>query len=313
MRNLYTVGTAGIVAAPSEQASSWIDLVNPELEELEEIAEKYNLPLEFLTAALDPDERYELDDDVDATLLLVRIPVLNQAENSDIPYLTRPLALVMNEQVLVTVCLLENPIIDDILDGRIKQCDPNNRVKFVMQILHRTAIRYLRYLRDIYNRTNVIERDLQRSQKNHDLLKLLNFEKSLVFFSTSLRSNQTMMERLKRTRFLRNAVEDDRWMLEDIIIDNTQAIEMANVYTNILSGLMGAFASVISNNLNSVMKTLTQITLLLMLPTLLASLYGMNVPLPFQEARWAFPVMVVVCLVMIIGGYWLVSKRRSQH
>jgi magnesium transporter len=300
-----------LATALVESPGCWIDLVNPDLEDLEALAARHTIPLEFLTAALDPDERARFETEDDASLVLLRIPVLNQTENSDIPYLTRPLAIVLKGDLLITVCLLENPIIDDFTDGRVRNFNPENRLLFVLQVFFRASIRYLRYLRDINTRTTNLERELQRSQKNSDLIRLLNFEKSLVFFTTSLRSNQLMMERFHRTRFFKDAAtEDDRELLEDIVIDNQQAIEMANIYTNILTGLMDTFATVISNNLNQVMKTLTKITIILMLPTLLASLYGMNVELPFQAEAGAFTVIALTCLALIMGGWVALSNKR---
>lgn len=311
MRNNYVWQENQLANVPVDQPYSWVDLVNPELDDLESLAEREGLPIEFLTAALDPDERARFETEDDATLILLRIPVLNQTENSDIPYLTRPLAIVLKGNLLVTVCLLENPIIDDFTDGRVRNFNLDNRLLFVLQIFFRASIRYLRYLRDINTRTANLERELQRSQKNEDLIKLLNFEKSLVFFTTSLRSNQLMMERFHRTRFFKEAAtEDERELLEDIVIDNQQAIEMANIYTNILTGLMDTFATVISNNLNQVMKTLTKITIILMLPTLLASLYGMNVSLPFQNNIGAFAVIAITCLALIGGGWVALSNKR---
>jgi len=275
-----------------------------------QLAHEEDMPLEFLTAALDPDERARFEVEDDTTLILLRLPLLNQSENSDIPYVTRPLAMVFKDHRLFTICLTENPILDDFLEGKVKNFDPTQHLRVVLQVFYRTAIRYLRYLRELNTRSNLIELELQKSQKNADLIKLLNYEKSLVFFTTSLRSNQIMIDRFKRTRFFRQAAEEERDLLEDITIDMTQAIEMANIYTTNLSGLMDAFASVISNNLNSVMKTLTQITIILMVPTFVASLYGMNVSLPGQDSPWAFSVLLGICLLLFVGGYLLFSNRK---
>lgn len=310
MQTVFTVQNGNLVPQEEPGKQCWINLVNPDTAELEALEQRYEMPMEFLQAALDPDERarYEVEDDT--ILILIRIPVVNHSDTSEIPYITRPLAIVIKADVLLTICLVESPMMEDFLNEKVKNFNPENQLRFVLQLFYRNALRFLRYLRDINTRTSAIELELQKSQKNADLIKLLNYEKSLVFFTTSLRSNQIMMDRFKRTRFFRQAVEDERELLEDIIIDNTQAIEMANIYTNILSGLMDAFASVISNNLNAVMKTLTKITIVLMLPTFVASLYGMNVKLPFQEAQSAFLLITLFCVILIIGGFIVFSNKR---
>jgi len=211
---------------------------------------------------------------------------------------------------VVTICLVENAILREFIEGRIRRFDPEEEIRFTLQLFYRTSMHYLRYLRDLNAATSEVERKLQRSQKNQDLLELMNNEKSLVYFTTSLRSNQLMMERFKKTAYFRKAIEDERDLLEDIIIDNAQAIEMANIYMSIMSGLMDTFASVISNNLNVVMKRLTKITIILMLPTFVASLYGMNVQLPGAESPYAFAVILALSLVLIVLGFFVFSDRR---
>jgi magnesium transporter len=297
------------VVAPANRC--WINLVSPTHNELHEISERYSIDMDMLTAALDPDERARQESYDGVTLMLLRIPIANDDETSDIPYITRPLGILLAEQVLITVCTLDNTVVSDFIDVKVKNFDPDNHLQFILHIFYRTTLKYLRFLKEIDSQTNRIEAELQQSLQNQELIKLLNQEKSLVYFTTSLRSNQIMMERLRRSAFFRMLPEDDQDTLEEVILDNTQAIEMANIYTNILSGLMDAFASVISNNLNNVMKTLTKITVILMLPTLVASIYGMNVNLPFQGTPNAFWVVLSICLLSAVGGMLLFRSRKG--
>lgn len=306
----YTVEQGILVPLPQPTARCWINLQRPERPELEALAKQFDLPIEFLEAALDPDERarYEVEDD--CHLIVLRTPVKNFNGASDVPYSTRPLALVIKDHLIITVTNGENPVIQDFLEQRIKNLNTERVTRFVLQVLFRTALRYLRFLRDINSQTLLLERELQAAQRNEDLLQLLSYDKSLVYFNSSLRSNQLMLERFKRTGFYTKALEDEQDLLDDILIDTTQAIEMANIYSNNLSGLMNAFASVINNNLNVVMKRLTQITVILMLPTLVASLYGMNVALPFASNDYAFAIVMGITLLSIAAGLLFFSNRR---
>lgn len=281
--------------------SQWINLIAPTAPELRQIEESYGVPMEFLTAALDPDERARFESEDNVLLILLRIPLVNdEQEENDPPYITRPLGIIMTIHAIITVCTRENSIINDFIDSKVKNFNPEHKLRFILQIFYLTALKYLRFLKEIDNQTHNIEKELQDSLKNKEIMRLLSYEKSLVFFTTSLRSNQIMMERLKKISFFRLMLEEDRELLEDVIIDNTQAIEMAHIYTNILSGLMDTFASVISNNLNNVMRSLTKITIILMAPTLIASIYGMNVKLPIQDSPFAFLVVISSCIIVAL-------------
>lgn len=291
--------------------SEWVNLVAPTHQELRQIVEVYGVPMEFLTAALDPDERARFESEDNVLLILLRIPLVNNeaSEENEPPYITRPLGIVMTFSAIITVCTKENSIINDFIDSKVKNFNPEHKLRFILQIFYRTALKYLRFLKEIDAQTHLIEKELHEALKNKELMRLLSYEKSLVFFTTSLRSNQIMMERLKKISFFRMMIEEDRELLEDVIIDNTQAIEMANIYTNILSGLMDTFASIISNNLNNVMRSLTKITIVLMAPTLVASLYGMNVPLPFQTHPYAYTFVLSFCFVVALLVMVLFSFR----
>ena len=310
MLQAFVVREKELVPLDGVQDRCWVNIVEPEMDELTQLAEQYDIPMEFLEAALDPDERsrYEREDDVD--LILLRTPMINFNENSVVPYITRPLAVLIKDHLVITISHRENPVMRDFLKGRVKNFNPEHVVRFLLQIFYRTTLRFLNYLRDINAQTTTLEQQLQESPENDDLLKLMNYEKSLVYFTTSLRSNQIMLDRFKRTGMFRKAMEDEQELHDDVIIDNIQAIEMANIYTNITSGLMETFASLISNNLNRVMKTLTQITILLALPTLIASLFGMNVPLPMQENPYGYMIIIGVCVGITVAGFWAFKKLR---
>ena len=288
---------------------SWINLTMPTHQELIKVHEEMDIPIELLTAALDPEERPRFETDEGVMLLIIRIPIMND-DDSGIPYITRPLGILIKDELIITVCTRENTIINDFIYEKIKNFTLHSKIRFVLQIFYRTVLKYLRSLKDIDNQTNEIEKELTVALKNKELIRMLNYEKSLVFFTTSLKSNQIVMERFKRTTFFRNAIIDDRELLEDIIIDNTQAIEMAHIYTNILSGLMDTFASVISNNLNDVMRTLTKITIVLMLPNLVASFFGMNVKLPFMDYPYAFEWIIFICIIICVVSITLLSSKR---
>jgi len=275
----------------------WVNLVNPSQEELITVSAQTGLSLELLQAALDEEERPRIESGDGEILVLIAVPI-TEGTNGSLLYDTIPLGIVINHRALVTVSLQETPIMEYFEANPRASFATFKKTRFLLQILLRTATLYLRYLREIDKKTNAIEEELQRSLRNAELIRLLNLEKSLVYFTTALRSNEIVMEKLLRSKLLRpkdgatNQVlamyPEDQELLEDVITENKQAIEMCQIYSSILSGLMDAFASVISNNLNIVMKFLTSVTILLTLPTLVTSFYGMNVALPLQSYPWAY-------------------------
>jgi magnesium transporter len=264
--------------------------------------------LDFLTDSLDIDERSRIETEHNTTLIVLRVPKFDK-DNLGVPFTTLPIGIVLTKDIIITVCLWDINEVLDLFKGKIKNLPTENRRRFILHLFHRTAFFYLKYLKEINKKSNEVETELHRSMKNEELIKLLDIEKSLVFFTTSLRSNELMMERLSKIRTL-ELNEDDKDLLEDIIVDNKQAIEMANIYSNILSGMMDAFASVISNNLTIVMKFLTSVTIILMLPTLVASIYGMNVELPFQHSSHAFFITIGLSFCLSSVGVLIFLKNR---
>jgi magnesium transporter len=279
------------------EENCWINVINPENDELKKLTDQLDVvPSDFLTDPLDVDEGARIETEDGATLIVLRIPRLDE-NNPEIPFTTMPIGIILTNKTIITVCSADVTTGLELFNGKIKNVSFQNKSRFVLHIFLKSAMLYLKYLKEINKRTNSVEKELQKSLKNEALIKLLNIEKSLVFFTTSLKSNELMMERLRKNDILRLDT-DEKDMLEDVLIDNKQAIEMTNIYSNILSGMMDAFASVISNNLNIVMKVLTLITIILMIPTLIASIYGMNVEVPFQHSPHAFFIVTGISLIL---------------
>ncbi len=308
MITIFKTAENGLKEVKEYERDCWVNLSNPTNEEIEELHRRMNIPLDFLTDPLDIDERSRIEMENKCVLIVIRTPHFN-GRDMEIPYITLPLGIIFAEEFIITVCSRHDEVISDFISGKIRNFSTRNRSRFLLQVFLRTALLYLRYLKEINRITNVVEKELHKAMRNEELIKLLNIEKSLVFFTTSLKSNELMMERLQKSEVIKMDI-DDIDLLEDVRIDNRQAIEMTNIYSNILSGMMDAFASVISNNLNVVMKLLTAITIILMLPTLVASIYGMNVSLPFQNSKHAFLITMGISVVLSAIGVFVFIKRR---
>ena len=260
-----------------------------------------------MTYPLDNNERARIEIDEGCMLIILRIPI-KEGEDSEIPFTTATLGVIFKEKLAITISSRSTKLFNEFLEEKVKNFQTNKRIAFLLQLFYKISFLYLLDLKLINNMTNAIEKELHKSMKNEELIKLLNIEKSLVYFTTSLKENEIMMERFQRVQ-LYSLNEDEADLLEDVIIENKQAIEMANIHSNILSGMMDAFASVISNNLNVVMKVLTSITIILMLPTLVASIYGMNIDLPFQASPYAFEITMGISLILSIIGTVIFWKR----
>jgi magnesium transporter len=285
-----------------------INVISPEKDELEKLASEILIPADFLTDPLDIDERSRVETENGFLLIVLRLPKYN--EGADIPFTTFPAGIILTKDD--TIVFISSEDIMDILnlsDIRLKGVADGKRSSVILHIFLKTALLYLRHLKEINRQNGAIEIELRKSTKNKELIKLLNIEKSLVFFITSLKSNELMMERLMKSELLK-LTADDKDRLEDVLIDNRQAIEMANIYSNILSGMMDAFASVISNNLNLVMKILTSITIILMIPTLAASIYGMNIELPFQHSPHAFYIITGISFCVLLPCILIFKKNK---
>ncbi len=295
------------VTAPNSDAC-WINLADPSTDEISKVEKITGIPREFLTDPLDKDERPRLEIEDEFTLLIVHVPY-HAPHDNQIPFQTLPLGIVLTSNSVVTICNRQTPVTSTFLTQIRRVCPPGDLFRFTFQILWHSAILYLRYLRDIRQRAEVIEQDLHESISNTALMRLLNIEKSLVYFTTSLKANDIMIGRLEHTRQL-DIPDKDLDVLEDVAVEYRQALEMATIHSNILTGTLDTFASIISNNLNNVMKFLTSITLVLMLPTLVASVYGMNVALPLASHPHAFTILMILSVLLSLIVVAILAKRR---
>jgi magnesium transporter len=288
----------------------WVNLVPPlKEEEFLELSEELDIPIEFLRDSLDIDERprFEVEDNV--KFVVMKTPAENNSFNdSDAFYITIPICIILTHNHIVTVNSFDNDAIKKFLNTFQKR-QPDKRNMMLLFVFEKIAQNFLEFLKEINNKRNTYEQKLYDSNRNEELLNLMRIQKSLVYFVTALRSNELLMMKLQRTNFL-SLTEDEKEFLTDLIVDTSQALEMANIYTNILSSTMDAFASIISNNLNNVMKRLTSITIILTLPILVTSIYGMNVAIPYQHSQNAFyiPVFLSIFISVLIGGYFLKKK-----
>lgn len=299
-----------------KQDDSWIYVVSPSQADIDIIANQTGVPKDFLKDPLDVNERPRIEREDGYTLIIIRTPSWNKPEESNeaegedyIQFTTMPLGIIITKTALLTLCSKENDVLEDFFEGRVRNFSTKKKNRLILQILFRTATKFLNYLQNIIHLSNEIEASLHESMRNEELIGLLDVEKSLVYFSTSIRANELVLERLHRTGEL-TKFEEDEDLLEDLIVENRQALEMTNIHTNILSSTMDAFASVISNNLNRVMKFLTSITIILMLPTLVASIYGMNIALPFQHSPHAFSITMGISIGCSVIAVLIFIRRK---
>lgn len=287
----------------------WVNMTSPNENEINEISQCLGMDIDFIKSALDEEERsrIETDDDNGQVLILVDTPFIGSEMDSMI-YETMPIGIILTDLCIVTVCLKESLILEPFLKNTVKTFYTFKKSRFILQMLYKNAELYLQFLKQIDKQSSSIESELHKSMKNKELIQLLTLEKSLVYFSTSLKANEIVMEKLLRHVFIRK-YPDDTELLEDTIIENKQAIEMAKIYSDILSGTMDAFASVISNNLNIVMKVLTSITIVMAIPTIIASFFGMNVPVPGSENPFAFYGIMAAAVLICIAVTKIMSKR----
>ncbi len=289
---------------------SWINLVNPSEIEIRKVCESINIQDDFIKYALDYEEkaRIDMEEDDGTILFVVDVPIIEKNEENDI-YTTMPIGMiVVRDDFFITVSLRKNKVIEDFEKRKIKNFQTYKKTRFIFQILYLNSSYYLSYLKQINKETEIAEYILKNSMKNKELLKLLSLEKSLVYFTTSLKSNELIMEKTMRGKIVK-LYEEDEEILEDAITENKQAIEMAQIYSNILNGTMDAYASIISNNLNGVMKFLTSVTIVLAVPTMISSFWGMNVTLPFQSSPIGFFVMILISVILTLLVTWWLKKK----
>jgi magnesium transporter len=306
MITIYKNTENGLTTLTEPIAGCWINVIDPKTEEIAWL-QKLGIPHDYITYSLDVDERPRTERENGDLLILLRIPVFF-GQTVDVPYTTVPLGIILTEHYLITVCKRENEILHEFAAGRARDLKTGKRQRFLLRILLSTAAKYLTHLREINKVVDTLEDQLQLSTRNKEVLELLKYQKSLTYFTTALKSNELMMERLQRSQIFKTYPEDEE-LLEDVLTENQQAIEMTNISSNILSSMMDAFASIISNNLNTVMKFLASITIILSLPTMIASFFGMNVGLPLNQHPLAFGGILVVSLVISILVAFLFVRR----
>lgn len=297
-----------------ESGADWVHIEPPfEKMELEDFAETHDIPLDFLTDPLDRDSRSRYEREDNALLIIVNTPVLNdETKENDSIYYTEPIGIIVIGERLITVSNKDNPIIEMFKNNKVKNFNPTNHKHFILKLFERNVFSFLDDIKRLNIKRNLIEQELYNSSRNKELQQLLRIEKSLVYFVNSLSSNDLLKLKMKRTDILK--IRDDEYLndlFEDIIIDSGQALEMSNVHTNILGGTMETYSSIVSNNMNSFINRLTIVTIVLMVPTLIASFYGMNVKLPGQDWPYTFLVLILITIAAV-GGLIFFFRRDNK-
>lgn len=316
MVSYYATRNGRLEEVGEREERCWIKLSPPfGAEELSAFAEKYSLPLDFLTDPLDTDERSRYEREEDARLIVVNTPVLSRSEvDNEGIYITVPIGIILTTDHLITICSWDqHPVLKLFVENKIRNVNTARRTDFVLRIFEHTVYRFLTCLKRLNVKRNLIEQELYDSSRNRELKQLLSIEKSLVYFINALNGNELLKMKMKRTDFLGIRHDEQQAdLFEDIIIDNGQALEMANIYTNILNGTMDAYGSIISNNLNITIQRLTLITIILTVPMVIASFFGMNVQVPFQAnlGIWAFLGIIALSILLSIAVIYYFRRKR---
>ena len=297
MITIYKKQENGLIKVDAPITGTWVNVIDPTPDEMRSLQDM-GIPLDYLIYSLDVDERPRSERNGEL-LVLLRIPCY-QGPNVDIPYTTITQGIIINDDFVITVCKQENDIIQEFASGRVRGLAPAKHNRFLLQILLSTANKYLSYLRQITRAVDALEDQLQKSTRNREVLELLKYQKSLTIFTTALKSNELMLKRLQASQIFK-AYEADEDLLEDVLTEMQQAIEMTNIESNILSSMMDAFASIISNNLNGIMKFLASMTIIVSLPSTIASFFGMNVDVPLDQSSSAFPLIIVLAIAVSLA------------
>jgi magnesium transporter len=290
---------AGLAPAPVFADGCWVHATDPSAQELTDLQRRLCIPQAFLAHSLDQGELPRTAREAGAMLIVLSIPH-GQGVKADVPYATVPLGIILTDKFIVTVCKYDTEIISELLHSHLGSISTTRHNRFLLQLLQITAECFLRDLHAINQIVDRLEVQLGHSLRNRELLELLRYQKSLVYFTTALKSNELMLQHLQKSHLFQE-FPDDQVLLDDVLTEVQQAIEMTGISSNILSQMMDAFASIISNNLNVVMKFMAAVTIIVSLPTLIASLYGMNVRLPFQSMSWAFPAILALSLALALA------------
>ncbi len=308
MITLYKSTNRRLEQVQKPEPGCWINVVDPSEEELAWLLRELPFTEEYLQDPLDIDEKARAERDEDVLFTLIRIPHF-QGKKDETPFITIPLGVVMNNDYIVTIAKEENVIIQEFENNRVKNLNTAKHYRFLLLILLKTAAKYLMHLREINKTVDKIEDALQDSMRNQDIFDLLKYQKALIFYTTALKSNELMMARLNRLQLLRTYEEDEE-LFQDVVTEFQQAIEMTNISSNIVVQMTTAYASIINNNMNKIIKTLTLITIVLYVPTLIASFFGMNVELPGQNSPNAFGVILSISLALSASILFIFLRRR---
>jgi magnesium transporter len=305
MLSIYKTTEQGLETIETISNGAWVNVVDPTPEEIEKLV-NWGMDLDYINYSLDQDEIARMERDEDFTFILLRIPI-HQPE-SDIPYNTVPLGIMILGNKIITISRYDSDIFKVIINGKYRLLKTGKRYRLALYIFLETSSRYLNLLREINRATEIVEDKLQKSTRNRELLELLKYQKSLTYFATALRSNEVMMERVQKTQMF-NYYEEDQDLLEDVLTENQQAIQMTSITTEILSGMMDAFASIISNNMNSVMKLLTALTIVVSVPTVVSSFFGMNVSIPYADTPLAYVGILGLTVILTAGTVYIFVKQ----
>lgn len=307
MITYYKTCSNSVQIIDQPQIGSWISVVEPTQEEIDILIDKFGLDTGFVKSSLDEEESSRVEIEDNQTLIIVDTPYAETQTEDTILYYTLPIGIIITESYVFTISLKDNPVLTDLSSGVVKGLQTNLKTRFVLQLLLRITARFLFCLKQIDKISNAMEKQLHGSMQNRELIQLLGLEKSLVYFSTSLKADDVTLEKILRGRVIK-LYEEDQDLLEDVLIELKQAIEMANIYSGILKGMMDAFASVISNNQNIVMWRLTLVTIIMAIPTMIFSFYGMNTTgLPVAHT-W-FPTTVSLVATAVIAFFLLKKKK----
>lgn len=301
----YLYSEAGFVEKLQWVPNSWVNVTCPDHDDFEFLTRELNVPESFLNDIADTDERPRTEKEGNWLLTILRIPLLNK--DDDIPYITVPIGIITNNEIIVSVCYYQTEMVPDFIEHtRRKSIAVRNKVDLILRLIYSSAVWFLKYLKQINNDITAAENELEMSIRNEDLLRLMRLQKTLVFFNTSIRGNEVMIGKL-RTIFQTSGFLDEE-LIEDVIIELKQAFNTVNIYSDILTGTMDAFASIISNNVNAIMKRMTSLSITLMLPTLIASFYGMNVSFEMEKMPYAF-FWIVICSIALSALVFVIFKK----
>lgn len=309
MIKIYKNNPNGMISNTNEyEINTWINLVNPTLEEIEEIEAKTNIPKNLLEKMLDTEELPRIEAEDDSTLVVVDVPYIRDHKIKN-KYSTLPLGIILNKNYLVTICTKEVEVLKEIKENKIKNLSVSKKTRFIIRLLLRIASLYVKYLNIIDKEIESKEKTLIKSTNNKELISLMNIQKSLVYFVNSLRANDIILDKLSKGNIL-ELYEEDKDLLEDAIIENKQGIETANIFREIIDSMTDTYATIISNNLNEVMKFLAGITIVCSIPTMISSFLGMNVPLSFLESNpYSFIIIVVISLILALIIAIILKKK----